>query len=312
MSSARHRPLAGIQHVVPFLSGTAPSLSGRQRHWIEMQLQSAMPRLASRLSALLQRAADVTLDAVHAPDGTATSRPRAAGAVADAAQVMLMFNAPPLPGTGVLGLPRVLAVAVAEGMLGSRRLGSDRPLREVEMALLYQASVGLLEEILANWRSVVRASPRVLGHETEERYLPSAITGARSVEASMTVRSGEVARPIWLRLPLELLAPLMESSLDAAGPGASAEDPPRAPLWNDAFGEIPVRVAARLAAIDLTPRQIAAIRPGDVLPLSADSLEDVVLEVGGVDRFAGRLGSVQRRSAVEIVRRIPGDVPLQP
>lgn len=311
MSSPRHRPFAGFQHVVPFLSGGGSTLSGRQRHWLEMHMQSAIPRVSGRLSALLHRAAEVTLDGVHASDDNPASRPSSGGRGAEAAPVMLIFNAPPLPGTGVVGMPRGLAIALAEGMLGSRRVGSDRPLREVELALLYQAATGLLEEILSNWKPVVRSSPRVLGHEIEERYLPAAITGARSIEVAMTVQSGDAARPLWLRLPLEFVVPVMDAELDAVTPGVPPPEEPAEPRWNDAFGDIPVRVSARVASLELTPRQIASIRPGDVLPLPADSIEDVVLTVGGIERFAGRLGSAQRRVAVEIVRRIPTEARLQ-
>ncbi len=79
--------------------------------------------------------------------------------------------------------------------------------------------------------------------------------------------------------------------------------------WNRNFDEVPVPISAIWDDLVLTARQVANLKPGDLLPLDARSTRQVKLRLGGVAKFEGHLGTTDGKWAVavtNVLKNSPG------
>jgi flagellar motor switch protein FliM len=290
-----------VQKVVPFLSGQTQSFSPGQIHRIKMHHEATLPRLASRMAVLARSDIQFELRNFEITDMVSCLVREEADP-----RIMLLFKADPLVGIGVFEVPRIFALALTDRMLGVRSSGGgDRDLREVELALLYQAIAAALEQYFGSWGPGIQARPIVVTHEVEAKFLPTTSGSARCFLIEFEASVGEVLETLRLVVPIDLLNPLVEQVL-AVIPSADPQ-PKEAPVprWNTAYEDVSVRVSALLPPLSVTPRQLLNLRVGDILPLAPDAIENVQIAIQGVPRFAGKLGSSNKKTAVEILRSLP-------
>jgi len=290
-----------VQKVVPFLSGQTQSFSPGQIHRIKMHHEATLPRLSSRMAVLARSDIQFELRRFEITDMTSClvregAEPR----------IMLLFKADPLVGIGVFEVPRVFALALTDRMLGVRSSGgADRELREVELALLYQAVTAALEQYFGSWGLGIQARPVVVTHEVEAKFLPSSSGSARCFLVDVEASVGEVLETLRLVVPVDLLNPLVEQVLAVIPSADPQPEEAPSPRWNAAYEEISLRISAQLPPLSVTPRQLLNLRVGDVLPLAPDAIEKVQIAIQGAPRFAGKLGSSNKKAAVEITNALP-------
>ena len=126
----------------------------------------------------------------------------------------------------------------------------------------------------------------------------------------MQVKLGEAEEKIQLAVPGHSL----ESALDQLGQLAatfnseSRTNLPSALRWNKSFDEIRIPVAAFWDHLELKARELANLKPGDVLPMDRQALEQVRLRLGNLPKFEGRLGTTSGKWAIALT----GLVKLEP
>jgi flagellar motor switch protein FliM len=80
--------------------------------------------------------------------------------------------------------------------------------------------------------------------------------------------------------------------------------PKEAVLWNPAYNDLTMRISALWAGLSITPREILQMRAGDMIPLDPAKIDEVELRIEGLPRFRGKLGSANRKVAIEITERL--------
>ena len=85
-------------------------------------------------------------------------------------------------------------------------------------------------------------------------------------------------------------------------PGLAAKTAP--PRWNSLFDELEVEVKAELPKIQLQARQLAGLKPGDILPLPPELVSQVRLLFANHSGFVGSLGDSNQRRAVKITQTL--------
>jgi len=221
----------------------------------------------------------------------------------------ILFQVERFPGTGVVGFPKPLALAIGDRMLGGRGFGAnpDRELREVELALLNQAVLLALKEYFSKWSdSPDEAKVRIVGRETNIKLLaedhPTAVVYILKVQAII----GDCFSTVDIILPLEMMAQSIQKAMVTMGEAGSdaaslAKDEV---LWNPGYNDLTMRVSALWAGLTITPREILQMRAGDMIPLDPSKIDEVELQIEGLPRFRGKLGSANRKVAIEITERL--------
>lgn len=288
-----------VNQVVPFLSGQTPTFSAQQLHRLRLHHEAILPRLATRWATLARAEVQLELKRLEVLDlGRGLAREE------QVPRLMLLFKADPLVGIGVFEMPRNLALALADRMLGARSSGlGERELREVELALLYQAITAALEQYFGSWGEGIHPRPTVVTHEVEARFLPSSALASQAFLVEMEASVGDCLETLRLLVPVDLLNPLIEQVLSVIRSADPQPPESEALEWNPAYEDIALRVSARLPDLEITPRQLLHWQVGEVLPLAPDAIEKIQLAIQGIPRFGGKLGSLNKRTAVEITHR---------
>ncbi|MBI3876009.1 MAG: flagellar motor switch protein FliM [Verrucomicrobia bacterium] len=230
-----------------------------------------------------------------------------------AATMLTLFKAEPLRGIGVLDVHPRLALTLVDRLMGgpAKAPDLDRELSELEQTLFDQAAVVILDEWCVQWAAVQKLSPSILGHENSGRYLQTSAAETPMVIVSIEARLNDCIEQMQLALPLPTVEPMVKK-LTVVPDTAAPETPAPAPgelRWNPALDAVPLPVTATWNNMERTVRELLALKPGDMLPLDSDLVNQVQVRLGGLHKFNGRLGSFGKQRAVELTEVLPPQKP---
>jgi flagellar motor switch protein FliM len=214
-----------------------------------------------------------------------------------------LFKVEPLRGIGVLDIHPRLGLTIVDRLLGgpAHSITADHDFSEIEMALLDQAVQLILGEWCNHWTSVQELRPVLLGHENNGQFLQTAPHDTIMLVLAMEAKVGDCLEQIQIALPCFTLEPLIRKLGHVTEDEVATARPVVAPLkWNRNFDEVPVPVTAIWDDVILTAREVANLKPGDVLPLDPRSTRQVKLRLANMPKFEGSLGTTGGKWAVAV------------
>jgi flagellar motor switch protein FliM len=224
---------------------------------------------------------------------------------------LTLFKIEPLRGTSILAIPPSLALSIVDRLMGGpgEPPESAREMSEIESALLDQALELILGEWCSHWSKFKELKPALLGHETSVRFIQSVPPETMMLVIAMRSHLGNGAEPLQFCLPYSSLEPLIRQLTRGPEPAAEAPAPAsvKAPCkWNPCFDEVCVRLVAQWQGIELSLRDILALKVGDVLPINGQGAKKVKVLLADIPKFHGRLGTVAGNWAIELIPRSEG------
>jgi flagellar motor switch protein FliM len=210
--------------------------------------------------------------------------------------ILSVLDLDPLPGTGIWEFSVPAALASVDYLLGGP--GGEQPTRaltDLETPLVR----GLIEQMLGALRYALEPtgiSPTLAALEFSPQFLQAASATDLFVIGSFEMRIGNQVCLATLCLPMASVMPRLQAKSDrrpttVAEKLAAEEQNARLRL---AVSGAPIAVSVRFDPIQLTPAQIVALSPGDVIPL-AHRVTAPLAVVAGERTFAhalaGRAGS---------------------
>ena len=217
---------------------------------------------------------------------------------------LTMLKLPPLPGICLLDIPPRLGLCIVDRELGGpgRAAEETRQIGKIEARLLSPVVGLIVNEWCAIWSDLMEVQSSVLGNETNSRYLHTSSPEDSVLVAGVEVRLAETVEQIQFAFPHPMLEPLILKLNTGAGsggkPNAAAKTAPA--KWNSLFDEMQVEVKAELPEIQLPAGQVAQLKPGDVLSLPQEYMNEVRLRLAHHPGFIGTLGTSDQRRAVKI------------
>lgn len=221
-----------------------------------------------------------------------------------------LFKVEPLVGIGVVDLNPRLALAIADRLLGGRgqAVKAARHLTEIETALIEDVLVLLLEEWCALWKTGEELRPQIVGHESNGRFLQTSSRDTVVLVLTLEAAFGDCAEPVRLGVPYYLIEPVVKK-LQARRQKEAAAAPAAAKRtgWHPAYDHVAMPVRAEWQVFDLSLREIAGLRVGDVIEMPASTFNDTRVLLNGTPKFAGTVGLDTDRVAVQLTRKLPGE-----
>ena len=217
-----------------------------------------------------------------------------------------LFKVEPLRGIGILAIPPRLGLTMVDRQLGGagQSVAADHDFSEIEMALLDQAVLLVLGEWCNHWGSLQELRPILLGHENNAQFLQTAAHDTILIVLAMEAKLGDCTEFIQFALPCFTLEPLIRKLgrlTDAEPPDANAL--PVRLQWNRNFDDVPVPITAIWDQLVLSAREVANLKPGDILPLDPRCTRQVKLRLADRPKFEGHLGTTGGKWAVALTGR---------
>lgn len=208
----------------------------------------------------------------------------------------------PLLGICLLDIPPRLGISIANRELGGPAVSQDDPreLGKIEARLVARVVEMIVGEWCGIWSEFQSMRPVLLGNENNGRFLQTCGPDTTMLVLGIATQLNGVSEQIQFAFPHFTLEPLIQQSSATEEKqtkptaGALASKQP----WKPSLNGVPVSVTARLPEVELTVRELAEFKPGDILPLPPQFVTQVRLCVADTETFVGGLGVSEDRWAV--------------
>jgi len=304
-----HRP-EGLKTEVPagsihtYTAGKQAALSSTEVHRFQSENAKIVRSLAARLSLFLRM--EMTLEQVSLE---VVDLPKYASEY-ESPRHMILFKIHPLEAIGVLDMAKPIMLTIADRMLGGKAfsVNPDRPIREVETALIDQIVQLFTREWSRAWRYEEPLRASLLGHEVDPMHLqiggPEDTFYHVSIEASL----GDCIDQIQMLLPVRSIDPVVRHLTQATIVSETEEDIEEheeyvRQHWNPLFNNLPVKIVAQWPGIPVKTRDVTNFKEGDIIPMDPERLSNVQLSMAGKPKYVCRLGSIDKKCAVKILGR---------
>ena len=276
-------------------------LSSHQLRQIRLRHDDFARSLATRLSIYLR------LDFTAKVTSVSTVRYRTWLDHLPAPTHLTLFQMEGLDGIGLLQFDPRFALTIIDRLLGGTGAATQtsRDLTEIEVALT--ADIILL--ILREWGQQIlpnrESRPTLTAHETNARFLQSSPDETTLFIVEFETGLNEALDRFALALPLPMVEPVLRRIAPVPEPRKSASSPvPAALRWNPELEQVPVSLTAKWPGFEVSARQLAGLRVGDLLPIDPESVQRVEVRLANVAKFTGRLGTLGPARAIELRSRI--------
>lgn len=217
---------------------------------------------------------------------------------------LTLFKTDPLRGISLMEIRPGIGQAIVDRLLGGpgKPSGSDRNLTDMEVALMDQFVQHVLDEWCKQWGKVQTLQAEIIAHETNPKFLQCTAGDTVMLVLTLEARMGECEGQFQLAFPYSTLEPLVNklTQLGAAPVPHSAAVSTSAPKWTQHLDKVPMQMNARWPAMKVPTRKLMELQVGSVLELKAEEIEKLELQVGKVVKFRGRLGTRDKKWAIQI------------
>jgi flagellar motor switch protein FliM len=218
---------------------------------------------------------------------------------------MTLFRPEPINGSGILEMPVEATMVCVDHLLGGPGSPNqpDRPLSEIEGAVVGGFVQRLLGELRYSLEGVVAIDPQVTGVEYSPQFAQAAAAGDIMVVAAFDLKIGERDFRMTFTLPFSGVHP----HLLAAGAPTAASDRERAQqavvaaLLQEQFQDVPLDVKVRFRHTTVRPEEVGTLAVGDVIRLSHPAAAPLDVTVDDVVFAHATPGTHGRRLAAQIV-----------
>ncbi len=290
------------QAIHAFGAGQTAALSSNEVHRFKSHNEVLARSVAARLSLFLRMEFTLELLSLEVVDLQKFIQ------ITPAPRHMILFKINPLQGTCVFDIAPALGLSLVDRMLGGKAfsVNPNRPIREVETALLDQLTMIALKEWCAYWKSDDELTPAMIGYERNPRFLHLGGPEETFYHISMEASIGDCVNQLQMLMPVRGLNPLLRKiNFEAEAPVEDkAHKTGVGPRWNAAYDNVPLRVSAHWPHIDARARDLLNLKVGDVIPVTPDHVNKVQISLAGQTKFIGRLGSVDNKCAIEITEAV--------
>ncbi|KAE8763400.1 flagellar motor switch protein FliM [Georgenia thermotolerans] len=158
----------------------------------------------------------------------------------------------------------------------------ERELTEIEQALIMELLRRTLADLNYSFAAIVRLEAEFKQIQYTPQFVQAAEASTPVIVARFQLHVDEQDVPVSVMLPAEgLMAALRDGEhVDLRTAEEIAEEKVQSRLLEVAVQQVPVDVAVRFRPVTVHPREVVALRPGDVLPLHHPASRPLDVVVG--------------------------------
>jgi flagellar motor switch protein FliM len=183
---------------------------------------------------------------------------------------LTVFSLDPIQEPAVLQLPLAATMASVDHLLGGPGTGRqpERPLTELESAVVAGLFERLVAEVRYAFASLVPVTPAVVGVEYSPQLAQLAASSDAMVVARFSLQQRDAEHAVTLCLSFNGLAPYLTSSAsDVVTDRERAKRAEASARLAEGFQDVPVEVGVRFRTTSADPVELAGLAVGDVVRL---------------------------------------------
>ena len=215
----------------------------------------------------------------------------------------------PLKGSAILEIDPAITFSIIDRLFGGQGEGAkfSRELTDIEQSVMEGIIVRVLGNLRESWSTVIDLRPRLGGIETNPQFAGIVPPSEMVVLVTLETKVGEVEGMMNLCIPYLTIEPII-SKLSAqywyssVRRGTTTEN---LNILRSRLATVAVTLTAEIGNMDITVRDVLALRPGDIIRLDSVRVADPMpLKVGDRKKFLCRPGVLGNKLAVQIVKKL--------
>lgn len=220
-----------------------------------------------------------------------------------------LLSAEPLEGQMCLEISPLIIYPIVDRLLGGTNTTlfiPQRPLTMIELRLVGRITGRALACLTEVWSGLINVEFKLTETESNPHLVqivaPNEVVVVIGFELKMAQRAGTMS----LCIPFNVIEPVMSKLANqgwlAYQRRAAVED--KSQEIYRALADAKVYVTANLAETTISVADLIALQTGDIIQTTKPANAELILQVGGKSKLAGRLGKHKDSRAVKITRRV--------
>jgi len=223
-----------------------------------------------------------------------------------------VFKMEPLEGSAIVEINPSLVFFIIDRLFGGQGKPSEqnRELTQIEQNVIHRIVERGLNDLKDVWEHIGVFSPKIETYETNPQFVQIAPPGETVILISLEVRMQNASGLMSLCFPYMLLDSVITNlSGESWMSSQSTSTRETHDLLEHEIRALSVPISAVIGQTRISIRDLLQLQRGDILCLDKKKDDDIILQIGGKTKMAGKTGLIGRKKAVEITRIIEKEVP---
>jgi len=226
-----------------------------------------------------------------------------------------LLTVEPLEGQMCLEISPLIIYPIIDRLLGgsnSELYVPQRPLTMIEQRLVARITDRALNTLTESWSELVEIKFEISEVESNPHLVQIVAPNEVVVVLGFEIKMGGRAGTMSLCIPFNVIEPVMDKLLSqgwlAYQRRAAAED--KTEDLAQALEATHVNLVAYLAETTITVHELLTLQPGDIIQTTKPMEGEIILQVEGENKFAGKIGLHKENLAAKITRSAEVEEPL--
>jgi flagellar motor switch protein FliM len=209
----------------------------------------------------------------------------------------------PMHGSVALEISPSIGFPMIDILLGGpgHPAAENRALTEIEMNIMEGVVRLILRDMKEAWRPILEIDPRLEGSETKPQMLQIVAPGEAVVAIGFEIKLGENTGVLHLCLPSMMLKMSRAKFDQHWRPRRSDSDGKEGQKVRELVRSVQVTLSTEIHNRNLLIEDLLSIGAGDIMQLDQRLSDPVLLCIGGVPKFRGRIVVRRGKKAFEIL-----------
>ncbi|MBS4189239.1 flagellar motor switch protein FliM [Bacillus sp. FJAT-49705] len=224
--------------------------------------------------------------------------------------ILNVFEVPPLDGRILMEVNPNIAYALMDRMMGGRGSSINKidNLTEIETKIMSNTFEHAFENYMEAWNNIVEIDPQLMDFEVNPQFLQMVSPNETVVVISLNTTIGETSGMMNICIPHVVLEPIIPKL--SVHYWMQSEKKERKP---EEIGRLEmhiqradISIVGELGSSEISIQDFLMLGIGDVIELNKPIDEPLVLKVGGIPKFIGQPGKVNKKIAIQVLDNVKG------
>jgi flagellar motor switch protein FliM len=226
-----------------------------------------------------------------------------------------LLTAEPLEGQLCLEISPLIIYPIIDRLLGGSNAElfiPQRPLTMIEQRLVSRITSRAINALIEAWSDLMEVEFAITEVESNPHLVQIVAPNEVVVVIGFEIKMGGRVGTMSLCIPFNVIEPVMDKLLSqgwlAYQRKSTVED--KSEEIAKGLGVTEVNLAAFLAETQMTVRELLSLQPGDIIQTEKPMTGEMIIQVEGRNKFAGKIGRVKENLAIRVTRLAEVEEPL--
>lgn len=210
----------------------------------------------------------------------------------------------PLKGTMVIDMSVKVGYSVIDRLLGGKgeTLEKERDFSEIELAIIEKIMAIFVELMVEPWENVVDLEPRLEKIETNSQFAQIISPTETIALVTLNLKIGNVEGLVNVCIPHGSVEPIMDKLNTKYWYAAMTDSNEEVykEIIERRISRALIPVKAVLGSSVITVNDFVALQVGDIIKLNKKIDDDIIVQVGNLDKFTAKPGLHEKNNAVQV------------